>query len=188
MAQPRKAQGDPRSPRGSRSKLTPEVLEALAKAKRLGVPDNHACRMVNVHQATLYAWLQQGKEHREQGKKSPYRELSERFEKAVGERTAESLLRIRNAANGGAVVERTTVTVTHADGTTTTTSKEKVAQPQWTADAWFLERTDPVNFAQKVRTELTGANGGPVQVSNKTWTEMVLEAAEARRRKAQGQS
>jgi hypothetical protein len=35
---------------------------------------------------------------------------------------------------------------------------------QWQAAAWFLERTNNAQWGRTVRTEVTGADGGPVQV------------------------
>jgi transposase-like protein len=35
----------------------------------------------------------------------------------------------------------------------------------WQADAWLLERTSPDDFRQRTTSELTGANGGPIEVA-----------------------
>lgn len=35
----------------------------------------------------------------------------------------------------------------------------------WQAWAWLLERTSPEDFRQRTATEVTGANGGPVEVT-----------------------
>jgi hypothetical protein len=55
--------------------------------------------------------------------------------------------RIGKAAQGGTVVKRTTKTVTTKSGTTTTIVTEQLSEPQWTADAWFLERRHSEFFA-----------------------------------------
>lgn len=35
----------------------------------------------------------------------------------------------------------------------------------WQAWAWLLERTQPEDFRQRTATEVTGANGGPVEIA-----------------------
>ena len=52
-------------------------------------------------------------------------------------RTLESLARIEEGAQGGALVERVTTTRTAKDGTATTTVRERFTAPDWHADGWF---------------------------------------------------
>ena len=40
----------------------------------------------------------------------------------------------------------------------------KASQDNWTAAAWWLERTSPQNWGRVQRTEITGANGGAIEV------------------------
>jgi hypothetical protein len=42
---------------------------------------------------------------------------------------------------------------------------QNASKKSWTAAAWWLERKFPDEFAQRSRYELTGQNGGPVQVA-----------------------
>lgn len=35
----------------------------------------------------------------------------------------------------------------------------------WKANAWLLERTNPRDFREKSATEVTGANGGPIELA-----------------------
>lgn len=46
---------------------------------------------------------------------------------------------------------------------------------QWQAAAWYLERTNNPQWGRTVRTEVTGAEGGPIQVD----TDSVLRKLEA---------
>ena len=66
--------------------------------------------------------------------------------RAEAEAGAVSVGRIRRAANGGALIERKSVTIA---GVTTVT--EKFAQPLWVADAWLLERRYPDEFSSDRR-------------------------------------
>ena len=40
----------------------------------------------------------------------------------------------------------------------------KASQDNWTAAAWWLERTNPQNWGKVQRTEITGANGGAIEI------------------------
>ena len=67
-------------------------------------------------------------------------------------RTLESLARIEEGAQGGALIECVTTTRTAKDGTVTTTVRERWTPPDWRADGWFLERRHPAEWSR--RTEL----------------------------------
>ena len=58
--------------------------------------------------------------------------------RACAQRTLESLARIEEGAQGGALVERVTTTRTAKDGTATTTVRERFTAPDWHADGWGL--------------------------------------------------
>ncbi len=64
---------------------------------------------------------------------------------------AESLMRVKAAARGGEVVQRTTVN--KRDGTQIVT--EVYTRPEWTASAWYLERKFPDLFARRDRVDAT---------------------------------
>ena len=68
----------------------------------------------------------------------------------------ESLARIEEGAQGGALVECVTTTRTAKDGTVTTTVRERFTPPDWRADGWFLERRHPTDWSR--RTELVVAD------------------------------
>jgi transposase len=132
---------------GRTTKLTPEVQASIVQSVMAGVPQEDAAQRAGIGQETFYRWVRSGKKTRS----GAFREFWEAIKKAHSERIAASVARIGKAAQGGAVIERTTKTVTrtHKDGTstTTTTAVERVAPPQWTADAWYLERRHPEKFA-----------------------------------------
>ena len=72
--------------------------------------------------------------HRE----DPYVQFLQATEKAGAIRTLESLARIEEGAQGGALIECVTTTRTAKDGTSTTTVRERYTPPDWRADGWFL--------------------------------------------------
>jgi hypothetical protein len=164
----------------------------LIDGKRVGLSNAMCAARAGISEAILYRWLQHGREQREQGRhawpfdresknwrprssprESKEVELLEAMERAEGDRLAEALLHIREAAKGGAVTERVTTTTT-VNGVAQTTTREKVAQPDWKAAAWLAERTRRQDYGV-TRTEVTGADGGPLVVS--TWADVVRQAA-----------
>jgi hypothetical protein len=124
-------------------KLTPEVQTAIVRDIAAGVPREHAAERASIHRATLFRWLARGRKDRT----GPYRDLCDAVKKAEADALAASVARIRRAAQGGQVIERTTITTTKPDGTVVTKSVEKVTRGEWTADAWWLERRHPDEFA-----------------------------------------
>jgi transposase len=50
---------------GRPSKLTAEVIENIQNWLRMGYFVEDAARMAGIHKATLYRWLEQGREDRE---------------------------------------------------------------------------------------------------------------------------
>ena len=124
-------------------KLTPEVHKDIIRDLGAGVPREHAAEHAGVHRTTLFRWLARGRKD----KSGPFRDLCNAVKKAEAEAVAASVARIRRAAQGGQVIERTTTTTTRKDGSSTTKVVEKTTAGQWTADAWWLERRHPEEFA-----------------------------------------
>lgn len=134
-------------------KLTPEVQKVVIDSIAAGVPQRQAADRAGIHEWTIWKWMKRGKED----KTGVYRQFFQAMKKAEADRLAASVARIGKAAQGGQVIDRVTTETTKVgkDGTSTTTKKtvEKVAQGQWTADAWFLERRHPDQFASN-RSEI----------------------------------
>ena len=127
----------------------PPLLDDALAARVLqlagaGVPRKYVADAVGVSRRAFAYWLARG---RAGGKgDAPYVQLLHALKKAEAEAVAVSVGRIRRAANGGALIERKSVTV---NGVTTVT--EKFAQPLWVADAWLLERRYPDEFSLNQR-------------------------------------
>mgnify|MGYP006275736359 CR=1 FL=1 len=49
----------------------------------------------------------------------------------------------------------------------------------WQAAAWMLERRDPQNYGRTMRTQVTGADGGPVQMAAQVVVVPALAASSA---------
>jgi hypothetical protein len=146
---------------GRPTKLTAALARAITDAVRLGLPLAVACARAGVGVATVSEWVARG-EGRDPDRRptKAYADFAAALRKARADDQARRIDRIEQAARGGAVVQR--ATHTKPDGTTTVT--EKYAEPQWTADAWHLERSDPAHWGRRDRHEVTGRDGGPVEL------------------------
>lgn len=124
--------------------FTTERTNHIIKALRAGNYLHTAASMAGVHRATVYRWLNEGRDAEfrldageklskdDQAKLQFYLDV----DTARAEARAAALRVITNAATTG----------------------------QWQAAAWFLERTAPQDFGRFQRTEISGPNDGPVEV------------------------
>ena len=122
---------------GRHTKLTPEVHDRIVAAIAAGNTRAAAAEHGPVGERTLYRWLAKG-EHSRNG--SPCGQLWQDVKKAENEAEIASVARIRQAAQGGQLTHREVTVKELKDGTTVTTTKEAYTRPEWTADAWWLER------------------------------------------------
>ena len=124
--------------------LTDEVHDRIVGTLRLGNYVEHAASYAGISRGTLYNWLKKGDEAR--AKREHGAELDE-----VEERYARFSEDVDNA-RAAAVVRNVSII-------------QQAAQTNWQAAGWWLERTAPQHFGRQMRTEVSGPNKGPVQVS-----------------------
>lgn len=180
---------------GRPSLLTPDRAEAIIKAVREGCSAHAAASKGAVDERTCLAWLARGRTERQRQaalddndhapgtilpREVPYLQFLLAIEKAAAEWEAEALEAIRQAGIGEDA-EETVVTETlggwdgttrnadgspvlHVVGRTVVVKKRK--QKAWQANAWLLERKLPDQYARVTKTELTGADGGPVEIES----------------------
>jgi hypothetical protein len=119
---------------GRRSKYTPETVDKLTQAIRLGATYKLACDYAGISQETFSQWMN--------GKP----EFSEAVKDAEGEGAVKLLAVIERAANG----------VKGDNG-------EYILTPVWQAAAWKLERRYPQMYGKQA-IEVSGPNGVPIRV------------------------
>jgi hypothetical protein len=136
---------------GRPSKLTPALQSAITQAVALGVPVVSAGLYAGVSKACILEWLQRGHgTHPERPATRAYADFVDAIEKARAQDEVRRVARLEQAARGGAVTyEKTT---TYPDGRTT--REIRTSEPQWTADAWFLERSRPESWGRQARVDL----------------------------------
>jgi hypothetical protein len=148
---------------GRPSKFTPDVKKTILETIAMGAPRCHAAERAGIDRSTLWGFLAKGKKD----KKGEYFEFFNAVKKAEADFITVSMARIRKAASGGQVLERTTTTVTTRDSrgktTTTVTTKERFSQGQWAADAWTLERRHPEHFALWRKKDMQSAMAAEVE-------------------------
>ena len=109
-----------------KSKYTPDVVDKLTQAIRLGATYVLACDYAGISERTFRSWME------------TYPPFLQSVKEAEGAAAVGWLAKIEKAASDG----------------------------NWQAAAWKLERRYPEMYG-KQRLELTGANGGPVQVETR---------------------
>lgn len=166
------------------SKLNALRRPIIVEGMRAGLTKELVAKRSGISCATLYNWLEIARRHREEGKKpwpwnkeqnmwergsaatySKELDLLEAMDRAEADRLTEALLEIRKAGKGGEAVATEEVTDSLPDGSVRTTRRTKLSHPDWRAFAWLAERTSR-DYAPMSKQELTGSEGGPVQVSS----------------------
>ena len=131
---------------GRPTKATDETFEKIVEAVKAGVWIEQAAHLASIHPSTLYDWVSQGERAREleelTGKEMTEQELrlaefSDTLKKARAEAEARNVALIQKAAQNGT----------------------------WQAAAWYLERSAPQRWGRKDRMELTGKDGGSLDIS-----------------------
>lgn len=160
---------------GRPSLLTDETRKALLDTVKLGAPVELCAAAAGISETTFYTWMADGRaendaieagnEPREEKAKflDLYREVTSNRVQAATRNVAA----IQKAVQGGQVTEETTRTYRDHDGQVVTETTVKRAAGDWRAASWYLERQFS-RFFGKAATEvqITGAGGGPIQVSN----------------------
>ena len=136
---------------GPPTKLTPAIYEAIIRAVSGGVPLTQAAALADIDQRTVYQWLERGAGTFNGRPATPlYVQFVHDIQKAKAQDEARRVLRINQAGQGGAIISEKTTT--YPDGRVV--REVKHAEPQWTADAWHLERSRSETWARKERVDL----------------------------------
>jgi len=137
---------------GRKAIINADKIKRIADFIAAGNHQNVAAKAHGVSESTHYAWLKRGEQERQRletvpgarpkASESVYLEYLEAIERALAEAEASLVLNIRKAA----------------------------AEPRtWQAAAWMLTHgVARDRWKQVQRTEITGADGGPVQSESKS--------------------
>ena len=130
---------------GRHTLLNKDRQNAITTMLKAGSYVEDACRAVGITTTTFYNWIQRGNIQRErQGaglpiepNEAPFLEFLDTIEIADAEGMVSHLMNRDNAAKNGA----------------------------WQASAWILERKQPKKWGRYDRTEISGPNGGAIQIN-----------------------
>lgn len=133
--------------KGRPIKLNEEIKNKIISAIRAGNYMETSAAYAGISKSSLYEWLKRGereKQRIERNKRFKIRKSEEIFvdfsdavEKALAEAEIRDVMRI-----------------------------ERAAEVYWQAAAWRLERKFPDRWGRKIKTELSGPDGGPIEVSD----------------------
>jgi hypothetical protein len=146
-------------PVGRPTKLTPERQERIVTALRAGNYLTIAAEYAGVNRATVFRWLAQADEV---GAPKAIRDFRDAVVRARAEAEHRMVDIAGRAAAGGTLVRRTTRTL--PDGSVEV--DEQWTPPDGRVALDFLGRAFPDRWSR--RTEVTGADGGPVQMTSQT--------------------
>lgn len=151
-----------------------DTANRILKALKTGLPLKHAAAAAGISYNALNNWTNRGiaaQEAKTAGHKVRKSELVYlEFAEAVARARAEGLERcaanIANVAEGGFVVKETTRRFWDKTAGEWVTETDIVrAAPDWRASAWVLERTDREHFGRSAQVEVSGRDGGPIEVA-----------------------
>jgi len=148
MSATTKARANSRRPRDKTSgryvtKFTDEAAQQIVDVIRAGNYIETAAAYAGVHKDTFYEWMKQGRHAlamTASRRSANQRRLAD-FVADVDQAVAAA--EVRDLAIIGAA-----------------------APNAWQAAAWRLERKHPEKYSRRERVEMTGADGGPVEVAN----------------------
>jgi len=136
---------------GRPTKLTPAIHEAIVQAVSVGVPYLQAAILAGIGESTAKQWRQRGEGTHERPALGRFVAFVADLEKAEAQDEAQRIARINAAGRGGAVTYEKTIT--YADGHVV--REVKRTAPEWTADAWHLERKYPDRYGRRVQADVT---------------------------------
>ena len=136
--------------KGRRPMLNKTISKKIEQALRAGNYKQTAAKYAGISLGTFYGWMQRGRNFEQNdGPKEDaiYFEFLKMVEKAMADAEVEDVAIIKNAS-----------------------------RKQWQAAAWMLERKFPDRWGRRDHVELTGKDGGPVEISAREKVEKQIEA------------
>ncbi|WP_433357846.1 helix-turn-helix domain-containing protein (plasmid) [Microtetraspora malaysiensis] len=144
----------PKRPRygGRVTKLTPELTDEIVKLIGKGYSKTQVAAMIRVHRSTLYDWLEKGET---EDADDLFREFHDRVTEAEAQRMSEMEDALFRVAIGGIDVYKM------RDGK----EESSTTLPDGDLLLKILERLYPERWRPVKALEVTGADGGPVEMT-----------------------
>ena len=122
---------------GRPTKHTPERELLLLEALRAGNTRKAASAAAGIHQDTMLDWVNADPA------------FSDQCVRAEMEAERAAVGRIREAGRGHELIRRDETTTTRKNGDVVTRVQEEWSQPQWLAEAWWLERKNAEEWGKR---------------------------------------
>ena len=136
---------------GRPTKLTQAIFAAIVQAVSGGVPYIRAAAMADVRVETAMEWRRRGENTDRRRPTTPlYAQFAQALKKAEAQDEARRVLRINQAGQGGQVTHEKTIT--YPDGRIV--HEVSRTRPEWQADAWHLERSQPDVWGRRERLDI----------------------------------
>ncbi|MER6830882.1 hypothetical protein ABT352_33150 [Streptosporangium sp. NPDC000563] len=148
-----------RTKTGRPLKLTPELQDKLCEHLSNGQYLTTACALTGVSKPTVYRWLEQAEDP---DAPAEFRDFRDAVTRARAEAEAAMVEVVMIDAKGGAVVKE--VTRYKPDGTEET--EKQFTPPNGKIALEYLARTRPADWRPIKAVEVTGADGGALQVTH----------------------
>ena len=133
---------------GRPTRLTPQVQQQIVSAVALGLSPTSAGAYLGLSKTVILYWIQRGLGTHPTRPQTPlYVAFVTALEKARAQDELRRMARLEQAAKGGQVVAEKIIQ--YADGRVVT--ERQYTRPEWTADAWVLERTRPEQYGRRDR-------------------------------------
>jgi hypothetical protein len=135
------------------------VRERLIHALEQGATYEAAATYAGIHVSTLHRWIARADDP---DSDSAYRELRNAVERARAKLQTDLLECVLETVRGGALIKETTRTFPNGDELT----ERQYAPPDGRLGLELLSRLWPRDFARRNALEVTGADGGPIQIAS----------------------
>ena len=141
----------PPRPPGRPSKINPDRIERIRQGVLLGMSLKAACETVDVHYATVLAWMSRGR----QQKSGQYRDFYNLIKRAESELMHKTLDRFEKILTTPRRKIKRVKTITPDGETEISETVEEDHSTHWPQLAWMLERRWPEHFGRQ-RIDVSG--------------------------------
>lgn len=156
-------------PTGRPPKLEPERADRILQAVRAGNYLRTAAEYAGVGKTTLYRWLERADDPQETDPR--YAHFRDALEQARAEAEARIVATVIKGIVGGSVVRETRRTLPNG----TVEEDRQVSPPDPRTGLEFLSRFNAAHWGRRQSLEVTGADGGPIQVERSSTVEELAE-------------
>lgn len=172
-------------PAGRPSKLTEQLSDQLCAHLRTGHYIETACALVGLSKTSMYAWLKNGARHRDSNVAHSKLRAHDRrcveflnaVEVAEAEAEEKDMLRLTALGRGGLEVTTVTEKVNAEGNVIEKTTRRETLPPNHQVLEWRMERRWPDRWGRRSTVQVTGKDGGPLELTTEERADRLAEDA-----------